>query len=70
MMDDNELTSMMRSACPPSLDLSPSRDLWPRVIERVHSGPEADRIDMALAALVAVLLVIFPEWVSVLAYHL
>ena len=70
MMDDNELTSMMRSAFPPSPDLSPSRDLWPRVIGRIHSRPEADWIDLALAALVAVLLVIFPEWLSVLAYHL
>ena len=70
MMDDNELTSVVRSAFPPSPDLPPSRDLWPRVIDRIHSRPGPDRIDLALAALVVVLLAIFPEWLYLLAYHL
>jgi hypothetical protein len=70
MMDDNELMSVVRSAFPPAADAGPWRDLWPRVVDRVQSRPEADWIDLALAAVVAVLLVIFPEWLSVLAYHL
>jgi hypothetical protein len=70
MMDDNELTSMVRSAFPPTPDAGPSRDLWPRVVDRMRSRPEPDWIEIALAALVVLLLMIFPEWLSVLAYHL
>ena len=70
MMDDHELASVMRSACPPATDAGPSRDLWPRVVDRIQSRPAPGWIDIALAALVAMLLVIFPEWLFVLAYHL
>jgi hypothetical protein len=70
MMDDNELKAALRSAFPPPPDPWPSRDLWPRVVDRIQSRPAPGWIDLALAALVAMVLVIFPEWLFVLAYHL
>ena len=45
-------------------------DLWPAVVDRVDRHPRWSAIDLALAAAVAVTLLMNPEWLWLLAYHL
>ena len=68
-MRDDELQSLLRSALPVPNE-TPPRDLWPRVINRIESPPESHWIDIVLAAGIAALLALVPQWFFVLAYHL
>ena len=70
MTDDDRLLRVLRSAFPPVGDEAPSRDLWPSVADRIEAPDRWVWLDLSLAALVTIVLVIFPEYVSVLAYHL
>ena len=71
MTDDDRLLRLLRSALPPVVgDHTPSRDLWPAVADRIQAPDGWAWLDISLAAVVTVVLVIFPEYVSLLAYHL
>ena len=69
-MTDDRLQELLRAAMPPAGDADPRRDLWPAVAERLERGAGWSMLDLGLAAAVTVTLLMFPEWLFVLAYHL
>ena len=70
MTDDDRLRHLLRSALPPASGETPSRDLWPLVVKQMQSPAERSWFDIGMAVAVAILLIMFPEWLLVLAYHL
>ena len=69
-MTDDRLEELLRAAMPPTSDDGPSRDVWPLLASRVDRAPRWTFLDFSLAAAVAIALLIFPEWLWLLAYHL
>jgi hypothetical protein len=70
MNDDDRLRGLLRSAlAAPPVD-RPVRDLWPDVVERMRRPQAWTWIDMAVAAVVASALLLFPESLLLLSYHL
>jgi hypothetical protein len=70
MTDEHRISQLLRKALPPSSDQRPSRDLWPLVAQRVQTPSKWSRIDIGLGLLVGAVLVLFPQWLIVIAYHL
>jgi hypothetical protein len=70
MTDDDRFQRLLRAALPPTTAQEPSRDLWPSVVKRIHAPTTRSWFDIGLAAGIAVLLMMFPEWLWLLAYHL
>lgn len=70
MIDDDRLRQLLRSALPLPVDQGPGGDLWPRVVRRIETPPAWSWLDMSLAGMVAVALLMFPEGLFLLAYHL
>ena len=70
MIDDDGLRQLLRSALPLPADQGPSGDLWPLVVRRIETPPAWSWLDMSLAATVAVALLMFPDGLFLLAYHL
>jgi len=69
-MTDEDLRLLLRSVQPPIADRTPTRDLWPRVMERIDGGPMVSAVDVGMAALVAIVLAAYPKLLWLLAYHL
>ena len=70
MNDDDRLVHLLRAALPPANAAGPSRDLWPRVASRIETRVRVSWLDLALAAVVAIVLLLRPGWLWLLAYHL
>ena len=70
MTDDDRLQSLLRSTLPRASGHAPSRDCWPLIVTRIRAPMERSWLDIGLAAIVAILLMAFPEWLFWLAYHL
>ena len=70
MMTDEELLRSLRSALRRVDARSPSRDLWPSVVQRAQRPARWSLVDSSLAAVVVLVLLLFPEWFWFLAYHL
>jgi hypothetical protein len=70
MMDDGHLQELLRLTFPPMADATPSRDLWPSVANRVRAPLRVSWLDITLAALIAILLFVVPEWLWLLVFHL
>ena len=69
-MTEDRLQQMLKSALPPAIDREPSRDLWPLVLNRAEPRAGWSWLDVSLAAGVTLVLIMFPGWLSLLAYHL
>jgi hypothetical protein len=69
-MRDDEIGLLLRSALPEVDAHAPDHDLWPQIVHRVESPPSPHWLDIVLAAAVVALLVLVPQWLFVLAYHL
>ena len=69
-MTDEHLENLLRSALPPTDRGAAARDVWPRLSERLDRTTEWSYVDLGLAAAAAVTLLIFPEWLWLLVYHL
>jgi hypothetical protein len=69
-MTDQQLNELLRTALPPTDDGASARDVWPRLSLRLDGATEWSYVDLGLAAAAAVALLIFPEWLWLLAYHL
>ena len=69
-MKDDDLAGLVRRALPPIGDADPRHDLWPHVIDRLDDRPLWSILDFSLAAAIVVTLLMFPEWLLVLVYHL
>ena len=70
MNDDHRLQGLLRSALAVPGEQPATRDLWPDVVERIGRPQAWTWIDMAVAAVVATVLLLFPEGVFLLSYHL
>ena len=70
MTDDRRLQHLLRSAFPRTADQEPSRNLWPLVVKQIHAPVKRSWFDVSLAAVIAILLMMFPEWLLLLVYHL
>src|SRR5262245_56757564 len=70
MNDYEGLERLLRSAFPILADRAPSRDLWPQVLDRGRIATKWSWIDLSMAVAVVVTLLIFPEWLWFLAFHL
>jgi hypothetical protein len=70
MTDDERLRELLRAALHAGVDRDPSRDLWPRVLHRIEAPVRWSLLDISLAAVVAIALLMFPDWLLLLAYHL
>lgn len=69
-MTEQRLRELLRSAMPPVDVERRVPDLWPAVVDRVDRHPRWSALDLGLAAAVAVTLLMNPEWIWLLAYHL
>jgi hypothetical protein len=68
--DDDRLRQLLWSALPPVAAETPSRDLWPSIVQRSRARARFSRTDVTVAAGVAIVFVLFPKWFWFLAYHL
>jgi hypothetical protein len=69
-MTDDELERLVHAAISPVEANGPTSDGWPALVARLDARREWHWIDLGLAAAVLASLVLFPEWVTLLAYHL
>ena len=69
-MTDDELIRLLKAAVPPTVERRSSRDLWPLVADRVRGPVRGYWLDIGLAAGVILTLLLFPEYLPLLAYHL
>jgi hypothetical protein len=69
--DDDALRAALKDAMPPSRDVDLRRDLWPGMARRLSAGPTGVAwLDWGLAAAVILWLLLFPEILLPLLYHL
>ena len=69
-MTDDRLQELVRAAMPPVTDGGRARNVWPALVERLDRRTSWSLFDFGLAAAVAVALLVFPEWLWFLLYHL
>lgn len=70
--DEKELRALLQNEFPSLQNTELQRDLWPQMLPRLDAQPEL-RIpwfDWALAAAVAAALLLFPNAIPALLYHL
>ena len=70
---EKELRALLQREFPPLQNARLRRDLWPQMLRRVDAQPEPLRVpwfDWALAAAVAAALLLFPNTIPALLYHL
>ena len=70
MTEDERLEQLLRSSLPPAATSGPSRDLWPLIVSRSRTPVGWSWLDISMAAVVAAALLMFPQWLLLLAYHL
>ena len=70
MTGDERLQHLLRSAVPSAAGPGPSKDLWPLVENRFRTPRGWSKLDVSLAAIVVLVLLMFPGWLLLLAYHL
>ncbi len=70
MRDHDRLQRLLRSTFPPVAASGPSRDLWPSIVRPEQAPQHISWVDIGLGAIVAIGLLIFPDWLWLLAYHL
>jgi hypothetical protein len=69
--DDKELQALLKQAIAPVTDAELPRDLWPEMLKKLDRQPShVPWFDWALAALLSVALLLFPEAIPALLYHL
>lgn len=69
-MTDDELERLVRAAMSPVDPNEPRSDVWPALVTRLDAPRGWQWIDLGLAAAVLGALALFPEWATLLAYHL
>ena len=70
MTEDERLEQRLRSSLPPAAASGPSRDLWPLIVSRSRTPAGWPRLDISMATVVVIVLVMFPDWLWLLVYHL
>ena len=68
--NEEEIKALLKEAFPP-VDAGLRRDLWPAMLQRFNAPPAAlPWYDLALIAGLAAVVVLFPKFVFLFAYHL
>jgi hypothetical protein len=68
--NDREFHDWIRRALPPA-QTGPGRDLWPVMLRRLERRPAPDLwLRWALAGLALISLLVYPEAIPMLLYHL
>ena len=70
MNEADSLRRLVQSALPPVLDGGASRDLWPALVARGEHARGWSWWDAGLAALAALVTLLSPGALVILAYHL
>ena len=68
-MTDDELERLVHAAIAPVDAHEPRSDRWPALAARLDARREWQWVDLGLAAAVLGALALFPDWVTLLAYH-
>ena len=69
-MTEDRLDALLRAAVPAAPEGPPARDLWGDLATRLDEAPRWSVFDLGLAAAAIVTLLLNPEWIWLLAYHL
>lgn len=69
-MNDDRIAELLRAARPPVRDNASRRDAWPLIVERLASVSRWSVLDIGLGFAAAGALVLFPEWLVPLVFHL
>jgi hypothetical protein len=69
-MTEELIKDLLRSALPPASRQSPSRDLWPHVVNRIEASPAWSWLDTSVAVGVTIAVLIFPKAILLIAFHL
>ena len=70
MTEEDRFKHLLRSALPPVDALEPSRDLWPSIVNRSQASMKCSWLDVNLAAVVISVLLVYPDFLWPLTYHL
>ncbi len=70
MSEDTRFLALVRSAYPPVAPVPPPSDAWRRIVERNDRRREWSWLDLAVAAAAVAFLLLRPDLLVVLAYHL
>jgi hypothetical protein len=68
MNEESKMADLLRRHVAP-MDSSPPRDLWPVIVGQRRSR-RVSWNDLGLAAAIAAALLLVPEWIWLIAYHL
>ena len=69
--NDKEIKEVLQQALAPLKDSELRRDLWPQMLRKLNEQPPAvPWFDWALAAILSALLLVFPNVIPALLYHL
>ena len=69
--NEKELQALLQRAFPPPQNAELQRDLWPQMLRRLDAQPlRVPWFEWALAAVVAAMLVLFPNAIPALLYQL
>lgn len=70
MTDDERLGHLLRRSIPPISVARPARDLWPQLVNRSQVSVRWSWLDLTLLAVVAIVLLMRPDWLWLVAYQL
>jgi len=69
----DRIQRLLKSSLPRVPNAEPTRDLWPDMLKRIEGGGSGVRfgiLDWVIAGLVAASMLVFPELIPGLLYHL
>lgn len=70
MTEDERLARLLRRGLPPIPAQQLARDLWPAVAERMNARARWSGFDIGVAVAVAITVVLSPDTLWLIAYHL
>ena len=70
MTENARLLSLLRAAVPPVVAAPPAHDVWRRVVERSKAERGFSWVDLGLAAAAVAVLLLRPDLLVLLTYHL
>ena len=72
--EEERIRQLLKSSLPPITDAEPTRDLWPEMLRRIEVNPDNrvtfGLLDWVITGLVAASMLVFPELIPGLLYHL
>jgi len=70
MTEDDRFNHLFLSALPPAGPMAPSRDLWPLVVNRSQAPVKFSWLDVNVGIVVIGVLLMYPDFLWPLTYHL